>query len=518
MTREAELQRALEESERRYREVFETNTAVKLVIDPESGAIVDANPAACRFYGHPREHLLELRIQDINTMPAERVQEEMARARDEHRLYFRFQHRLADGRVRDVDVYTGPVTVGGRTLLHSIIIDQTERRELERRLLAAQRMDVIGKLAGGIAHDFNNLLAVILGAAELGQRQTPKGHPTADRFDEIVSVAERAADVTRQLLTLARQQFGQVRPVRVRDIVVRIDRLLRRLLGEDVELATLLGDDPWAVLIDPAQLEQVLVNLAVNARDAMPEGGILRIATASKTLGPEEASAAGVTPGRRIECTVEDTGVGMPAEIRERIFEPLFTTKEHQGGTGLGLATCRTIVEGAGGKIAVQSEPGVGTTFTILLPATGTNAAALVTEEVKVAPPRGTETVLVVEDEPRLRSLLVEALKGFGYQVLSASDGASALSLEASHVGPLDLLMADVVMPLMSGIELAERLRARRPALPVLFASGYSAGLVPASALDARTRLLLKPFTTEQLARAVRDLLDGISESAEPGG
>lgn len=498
---------ALEECERQLREVFDTNTAIKLVLDPESGSIVDANKTACEFYGYDLAELRSMRIQQINTMPEERVREEMERARTERRLYFRFQHRLKSGEIRDVDVYSGPVTIGGRTHLYSIIIDQTERRELERQLLRAQRMEIVGKLAGGVAHDFNNALTVLIGCAELGRRTVPAGHPARARFEEIVSVAQRSATVTRQLLALARKQVVQAKTILVDDVVIHTDQLLRRLIGEDIEMVTELRPDAWPVFIDPGQLEQVLVNLVVNARDAMPAGGKLRIETRNLTLAPEDAASRRVEPGRWVELGVTDSGTGIAPNVLERIFDPFFTTKQPHAGTGLGLATCQAIVEHAGGSITVESELGVGSRFAILLPAVETAVEPLAAD-VAAEAPVGSETILVVEDEPSLRRLLVSALSSQGYTALAAENGDAALALEARHSGSLHMLVTDVVMPLMSGSELARRMRERRPRLPVLFVSGYSAGLVPESELDARTRFLAKPFTTTDLARAVRALLD----------
>lgn len=511
-----DLRQALDESERRYREVFETNTAVKLVIDPESGAIVDANPAACGFYGYDREQLLGMRIQQINTMPPERVQEEMERAKTERRLYFRFQHRLAGGELRDVECYTGPVTLGGRTLLHSIIVDQTQRRELERQLLRAQRLEIVGKLAGGVAHDFNNALTVMIGCAELGRRSVPDGHPAREHFEEIVTVAQRAAEVTRQLLALAKKQILQPKVVRLDDVVLRTDQMLRRLIGEDIELITVLAAERWPVFIDPGQVEQVLVNLVVNARDAMPEGGKLRIESAYRQLDASAAAARGLEPGRWVELCVSDTGAGMTPEVQARIFEPFFTTKEPNRGTGLGLATCQAIVEHAGGRIAVESAVGRGSRFEISLPAVDAAVSETSSAEVSSEAPTGTETILVVEDETSLRELVAGILKAHGYTVLVAANGEDALATEADHSSSIDLVVTDLVMPLMSGSDLAWRLRERRPEIAVMFMSGYAAGLLPADQLGDTTRFLAKPFTPAELARAVRDLLDHVRDQDQP--
>ncbi len=509
---EKELLTALEESERRFREVFEINSAVKLVIEPETGAILDANAAACRFYGWDRATLLAKRIQDINTMPPEHIEEEMERARTERRLHFRFQHRVATGEHRDVDVYSGPVTIGGRTLLHSIIVDQTERRALEREVLEAQRMQLVGKLAGGVAHDFNNLLAILLSTAEVGRRSVEAEHPAAKRFDDIISVAWRARDVTGRLLTLAKNQLEQPRNVRIDEVVAVLHPLLAGLVGGRVEMVVETSPG-CTLLIDPGQLEQVIMNLAVNARDAMPSGGTLTIRTSPVVLDGAEATARGVAPGAWVELRVADTGMGMPPDVARRAFEPFFTTKDPQFGTGLGLWICRTIVESAGGHISVDTTPGSGSAFSVLFPHAplAPAAAAMVTPPVQ-APAGGSETILVVDDERTLRGLVAEELRAHGYTVLEAEDGAAALRSVETHQGPMHLVVSDVVMVKMSGVELARRLRRAQPQLPVLLMSGYSAGLVGDDVLDDRTSFLAKPFRNSDLLRAVRELLDGHRE------
>ncbi|MFO0723454.1 MAG: PAS domain S-box protein [Myxococcota bacterium] len=498
--------RALEESEQRYRQVFETNTAPKLLIDPDGGQIVDANEAACQFYGYTKAELLSRSILSINVMPPAQITEEMERAKREERLYFRFQHRVASGKIREVDVYSRPVNVGGRKLLHSIVIDQTERRELEQRLLRAQRMETIGLLAGGVAHDFNNVLAAILGAAELARESLPPSHPTRAHLSDISSAVERAAEITRQLLSLAKKQVVEARWVSVDRVLASMEPLLRRLLGSTIRLE-IQGQTSSAVRIDPGQLQQVLVNLAVNARDAMPSGGTLMIRTAELSAEAAGLVAAPTSEGssptwqRFVRIEVVDQGTGIPPELQSRIFEPFFTTKGGHRGTGLGLATCQVIIEQAQGRILLSSAVGSGSTFSVLLPAYD-QAAESDRPATAERPAGGPEEILIVEDEPSLIRLISTTLQSYGYRIHAASDGAEALRLLTAGTVRPDLVVSDVSMPNMRGDELAARARQILPQLKVLLLSGNPEGITTPEAF------LAKPFLPRQLARMVREILD----------
>jgi CheY-like chemotaxis protein len=372
-------------------------------------------------------------------------------------------------------------------------------------------MEGIGRLAGGIAHDFNNLLTAILGHAEMARTDVAPGDPALGNIAEITRAAQRAADLTRQLLAFARRQIIEPRIVDLNGLVLNVDRMLRRLLGEDVELVTVADPKLWRVRIDPGQFEQVLVNLAVNARDAMPEGGRLLIETGNVELDPDFARQhATVQPGPHVLLAVTDTGVGMDPEVLAHIFEPFFTTKEVGKGTGLRLATCYGIVKQNRGSIWVYSERSRGTTFKIYLP----RADAAV--EPREAPePRqadalsGSETVLLVEDESVVRALAADALRRHGFQVLTASTGTEALELAGQTLRPFDVLVTDVVMPQMGGQQLAEHLLAQTPALKVLFISGYTDSVLTRDGvLKPGMTLLQKPFTPGQLVQRVRDLID----------
>jgi PAS domain S-box-containing protein len=387
------------------------------------------------------------------------------------------------------------------------VVEASERRALEHALARAQRMDSIGKLAGGVAHDFNNILTAILGNLEQCREDLPAGDPVISSIREAEQAARRAAELTRQLLTFSRNHVVESRVFDLNAVTRDADRMLRRLVGPTVEIRTLLAPGVLPVRIGPGQFEQVLVNLAVNARDAMPEGGTITITSRSVHIGPEYVTERpGIEPGDFVEVTVRDTGSGMPQATLDRVFEPFFTTKSLGEGTGLGLAVCYGIIRQAGGDIAVTSEPGRGSSFRILLPAS--DAPPDVPDADAAAPARGHETVLLVEDERAIRDLLTRALTRQGYQVIAAEDGEAALAAAAAHPGEIDLLLTDVVMPRMRGPEVARRLRERAPALPVLFMSGYTAEDTLEGGTLALSEFIAKPFTTDDLGRRVRALLE----------
>jgi len=380
-------------------------------------------------------------------------------------------------------------------------------------------MEGIGRLAGGIAHDFNNLLTAILGHAEMARTDVAEGDPAQSNIAEITRAAQRAADLTRQLLAFARRQIIEPKIVDLNSLVLNVDKMLRRLLGEDVELITVPDPSLWRVRIDPGQFEQVLVNLAVNARDAMPGGGRLLIETSNVFLDADFARHhATVQPGPHVLLSVTDTGTGMDQEVLAHIFEPFFTTKEVGKGTGLGLATCYGIVKQNRGSIWVYSEKGIGTTFKIYLPRA---EAPVETVEAPAYRPvsevHGTETVLLVEDETLVRDLAADALRRHGYQVLTAPSGPEALQIAEQAVHPFNVLVTDVVMPQMGGQQLAEELLATRPDLKVLFISGYTdSSLLRESSVGSSMTLLQKPFTPAQLVQKVRELVDSRRGPAQP--
>jgi PAS domain S-box-containing protein len=379
-------------------------------------------------------------------------------------------------------------------------------------MLQAQKLEGIGRLAGGVAHDFNNILAVIMGFGELIGDNLEEHHVVRPWLQQVITAADRAADLTRQLLAFSRKQVMQRKPLDLNAVVRTLETMLTRLVGEDVEIEVRTGSDLGMVMADPAQLEQVMINLAVNARDAMPLGGRLTIETASAEFDEEYAAAHPPSaPGRFVMVAVSDTGIGMDAETQKRIFEPFFTTKPVGQGTGLGLATVYGIVKQSGGYIWAYSEVGRGTTFKVYLPRVEVEELGEADEAgVSVmAVPGGHETVLVVDDTESLRGLIRRLLEDRGYTVLTAPDGEEALSLVQERQLPIALLLTDVVMPKLGGRDLAKRLLALRPETRVLFMSGYTAGAVSHQGiLPVGTLILEKPFNGAKLARAVRDALD----------
>jgi two-component system cell cycle sensor histidine kinase/response regulator CckA len=393
-----------------------------------------------------------------------------------------------------------PIRGEGRpTVIGVVVEDTTARKELELQLAQSQKMEAVGRLAGGVAHDFNNLLTVIKSYSRI-LLDALDGDSRREDVEEIAAAADRAAALTRQLLAFSRRQMMQPRALRLNAVVTDIEKMLRRLIGEDIVLVTRLDPALSLVNADPGQIEQVLMNLAVNARDAMPDGGRLTI----------ETSNVRVDDSSFVELAVSDTGIGMTSEVRSHLFEPFFTTKERGKGTGLGLSTVYGIVKQSGGDISVQAEPGKGSTFKILLPRlAGEVGASTSPERTTPAAPRGSETILLVEDDASLRALAERILRGYGYTVLVASAGQRALALVADYPRSIDLVLTDVVMPEMSGTTLVERLRPLRPTLRVLFMSGYTDDeVVRRGVLDRWAAFLQKPFTPDQLAFKVREVLD----------
>ncbi len=388
--------------------------------------------------------------------------------------------------------------------------DVTAHKRLEEQLRQSQKMEAVGQLAGGVAHDFNNLLQVILGMGELVLAKAPKGSAEHERLEQILRAAERAVGVTRQLLAFSRRQVVEPRDVDLNGVVANVEKMLRRLIGEDVELVSTLAPGLPATRIDPGQLEQVVVNLALNARDAMPEGGTLTVSTAEAELDEQHdaVTADGVAPGPYLRLSVTDTGTGMDPATAARVFEPFFTTKETGRGTGLGLAVVHGIVRQAGGAVRVYSELGRGTAFHVYLPAV---PHAAVRDEVRPAEPhRGDETVLLAEDDPDVRALARQMLEGLGYRVVEADGPEAALALAGTREGPIDLLLTDVVMPGMGGRRLVETLSQMRPGVRVLYMSGYTDDAVLRhGAQEGRAPFLQKPFSRLDLARKVREALDG---------
>ena len=617
----------------RFRSVFENNHTVMLIVDPESRAVLEANPAAAAFYGWSREQLTSMTIDSISTKSHEDLQASLQASLQSPASPQLSRHRLANGSVRDVEIHSGPSQVGDRTLIFALVHDVsvrrsaeeaqsrlvaamrlqtaalnaaatamvitdregsivwvnaafcaltgytareaigknprdflksglqdetfyadlwrtivagevwrgeltnrrkdgtlypemqtitpvkeagrithfiaikrdlTEQRALEAQFLQSQKMEVVGRLAGGIAHDFNNLLTVINATSEMAAAGLHAGDPLRADFEEIGRAGERAAELTRQLLAFSRRQFLDLVALNPGTVIEGMASMLRRLIGEDIELVVTAAPDLESVKADRGQLEQVLLNLAVNARDAMPRGGTLTILGYNTLIG-------GV---RHVQLVVRDTGTGMDACTRARLFEPFFTTKEAGKGTGLGLSTVYGIVKQFGGTIEVQSAVNAGTTFTIALHAVGRAAIQAAARGPGVLT-RGVETLLLVEDEGPLGAVASRMLTSAGYTVLACANGEEALALLDTHEGRIDLMITDVVMPGISGRELASRATLRRPGLSVLFTSGHTEdSILGHGILDGLACFIAKPYSRSALTAKVRQVLARAARSA----
>jgi signal transduction histidine kinase/ActR/RegA family two-component response regulator len=422
------------------------------------------------------------------------------------------EYVCGDGARRLVQASAAPIRDRERRIVAGLVAlsDITEERVIQQQIGQSQRLEAIGRLAGGVAHDFNNLLTVIIGAGALTLDSLALHDPARAQVEDMVHCAHRAADLTRQLLAFSRRQMIQPKVVDLNSSVVALVKMLQRILGEDVEVITALSQSLGRVLADPGQLDQIITNLAVNARDAMPRGGRLTIETANVDL--DEAYAmqhADVRPGPHVMLAVSDTGVGMDRETQARVFEPFFTTKAHGHGTGLGLATVYGIVKQSGGHIWVYSEPGRGTTFKVYFPRVQGTTEHVAAPQAPAALARGSETVLLVEDEDAVRTLVRAVMSGAGYTVMECRDAEEAEFMTRSFGGPIHLLITDVVMPGRSGRELAEQLAPLRPAMRVLYMSGYTDNaIVHHGVIDSGVAFLEKPFTPQQLLRRMREVLD----------
>jgi two-component system, cell cycle sensor histidine kinase and response regulator CckA len=421
-----------------------------------------------------------------------------------------------DGTEFPIEVSLSPLHTEQGMLISSGIRDITERVALEERLRQSQKMEAVGRLAGGIAHDFNNLLTVILGYTQILDDGIARGSRESESTSQIKSAANRAAGITRQLLAFSRKQVLSPRVINLNDVALNLDSLLRRLIGEDIEVMTVPANDLGSVKADPGQIEQVIMNLALNSRDAMPTGGKLTLETANATLDETYARQhQPVIPGRYVMLAVSDTGAGMSAETMTRIFEPFYTTKEVGKGTGLGLSMVYGIVKQSGGYIWVYSEPSQGTTFKIYFPRVDQPAEGTGPEQHPVNVLRGTETILLVEDDPQLRQLSTSVLAHCGYNVLTASTPEEGLAICENNHSDIRLLITDVVMPRINGRQLAERVIKMRPHIRVLYISGYTDNaIVHYGVLDPGLWFLPKPFTLSALVGKVREVLDAPTNSA----
>jgi len=506
------MKRQLREQEEYFKSLIEQAMDITAVLDAD-GAIRYASPSASPLLGYAPEELVGRRMLDLvhadDAAATVRVfSEGVATGQGGRLLELRFRHK--DGTYRVLEAI-------GRYLLDDPVVqgvvinarDVTERRSLERQLLQAQKMEAVGRLAGGVAHDFNNLLTAILGYSGLLLDGLPTLSPLRPDLEEIRKAADRGAGLTRQLLAFSRKQVLEMRVLDLNELVTDMDKLLRRLLGEDIVVVTQLAPALGAVRADAHQLEQVVVNLAVNSRDAMPQGGQLTIETRNAELDDSYVREhVPVRPGSYVMLALSDTGTGMSAETMSHMFEPFFTTKEAGKGTGLGLATVYGIVKQSGGYVWCYSEPGRGTTFKVYLPRVDAPVDRLPVRAAARST-RGSETILVVEDEPALREIIHRVLEKQGYTVVEASTPAAALTLARNQAGPIHLLLSDVVLPGRSGRALADELLVQRADLKVLFMSGYTEDvIVQRGVLAPGTPFINKPFSADRLAAKVREVLD----------
>ncbi len=502
---------ALRQSEEQYRGLFDSSPVPTWVFDTETMRFLAVNETAVRHYGYSRDEFLRMKVTEIRSAEdATRLTELARSARPGVIPYGIWRHRRKDGTAIDADITGQTFETGNRRAMIVYAQDVTTQRLLEEQFRQAQKMEAVGRLAGGVAHDFNNLLSVILSYASMTVSSLPADSPLREDIGEVERAALRAAELTGQLLAFSRRQVLQPRVVDLNESLAKMERMLRRLLGEDVELAIVGTPSLWKVKVDPGQIEQVVMNLAVNARDAMPSGGRLTIETDNVMLDEVYARAhPGTAPGPHVMMAVSDDGVGMDEATRRHIFEPFFTTKEVGRGTGLGLSTVLGIVQQSGGSIWVYSEVGKGTTFKLYFP-----RSEQVAEEIRHrssgAPRlhRG-ETILLAEDEEQVRHLVRSILVRNGYQVLAASTPAEAIDLAERHTGQIHLLLTDLVMPGMDGRKLARRMISSRPDVKVLYVSGYTGQvLVSHGALDEGVAFLQKPITPGALLDKVREVLD----------
>ena len=512
-------QEALQLSEQRYRLLSEA-APIGILLADERGKLIDANTQALRMFGYNREELIGGSIEML-------LPERFRCSHQRHRAsYSKEPHarpmaigkelvaRRKDGTEFPVEVGLGPLVTSDGVLVSSTIVDITERKKMEEQRRLSQRMEAIGKLSGGVAHDFNNLLTVILGCSDVVLDALPPDHPSASKIETIRKAGASAADLTRQLLAFSRQQMLQPRVLDLKAIVEQTQSLLHRLIGENIEFKVLLDPSLGRVNADPGQIEQVLLNLAVNARDAMPHGGRLTIEARNVELDDSyTAEHQMVIPGRYIMLGVEDTGCGMDQDTQSRIFDPFFTTKELGKGTGLGLATVYGIVKQSGGYVWVYSELNMGTLFKVYLPRVEESVQPIKLKDSEAPAIQAHETILLAEDSDSLREMAREYLQSVGYAVLEAASGAQALEKAKEFHGKIHLLLTDVVMPEMSGPELVRQITALRPELRVIFTSGYTNDAIARQGvLDPAVAFIQKPYRPKALARKIREVL------AEPAG
>ena len=514
VTEQRKNQESLRQSEERFATAFLSSPLAITISTEKEARYVDANDAFVRMIGYQREEIVGRTAQELRIWvdPEDRSQmvHQLDQTKPTETVETRF--RTKSGEERRVQISTERIVLDGEPCVLANTLDVTDARRLEEQFRQAQKMEAVGRLAGGVAHDFNNLLSVIMGYSELAQDATPAGTVVCKYLEQIKQSGERAAALTRQLLAFSRQQVLEPRILNLNGVVHNVSKMLLRLIGEDITLRLKPGEPLGSVKADLGQIEQVLMNLAVNARDAMPEGGKIAIETANVELDEMYAKQhPSLRPGSYVMLSFSDTGCGMDAKTRSRLFEPFFTTKGPGKGTGLGLSTVYGIVKQSGGYVWAYSEPGQGATFKIYLPRVDSPAETLVSERLDLVFDRGTETVLLAEDDNSLRALTAQMLRGAGYTVLEAADGKAALEIANGHLSSIDMVLTDVIMPGMSGGDLIVHLRHLRPKrkLAVLFMSGYAGDFINRAGVpESDAYVLHKPFTRRSLLTKLRSVLD----------
>jgi PAS domain S-box-containing protein len=509
VTERLQTQEALRRSAREFEYLFSNHPQPMWVFDAGTLRFLEVNQAAQSKYGYSREEFLNLTAADIRPQDDVPRLKEMVRDRPPGKSgsagYWR--HCTRAGRVLDVEVLWHQVTFAGHDAILAVIQDVSERRLFEEQLQQSHKLEAVGRLAGGVAHDFNNLLTVITGYSQLLMNRINTEHPMHSGLDQIRQSADKAAILTRQLLAFSRRQAIQPGILDLNTIVTDMEKMLRRLIGEHIELVTRLAPELGHVRADPSQIEEIMMNLALNARDAMPEGGVLTIETSKAEFSVQ--AAAGHPGGRYVVVSVSDTGAGFDGETRSHMFEPFFTTKRNHEGGGLGLSAVYGMIEQNDGFVRVSSEPGAGARFDICLP-----RLPHVPDLSGVALPEamgigGSETILVVEDEAGVLKLIAETLRVYGYNVLATTDSTEALEMARREPCDVDMLLTDIVMPRVNGRNLAEAWQIAHPDLKVLYISGYSKDPQVGHMLSGlEDRLLLKPFSGAKLAQKVRETLD----------
>lgn len=500
--------RFIRESEERHRSLFADNHSAMLLIDPADGQILDANHAAIKFYGLDRAHLCKKRIADVTAPPETRTGDEPPPRPGEPLIA---KHHARGGQVRDVQIYSDTITTDGRPLRYAIIHDITEQKRLEDQLQQAQKMEAVGWLAGGVAHDYNNKLQAVLGFAEMAEKEAIGRPRLRGYLGEIRKAARHSAQLTMQLMAFARKQTLLPEVLNMNTTISHMLKMIKNMVGEDIEVEWKPGHDLWHVLTDASQIDRVLVNLALNARDAMPDVGKIVIETRNVHVNNEMANRFNeLLPGDYVMISISDTGAGMTTEQLRHIFEPFYSTKGIGRGTGLGLASVYGIVKQNKGFIDVRSKTGTGSTFEVYLPRTLEKAVEPVLDKPVETNKRGDETVMLVEDEKLVLELIQETLRDAGYTVLAASDPQDAVNMAENYPDRIDLLVTDVVMPGMNGRMLYDHLSAKRSGLKVLYMSGYTANAnISRGVLDNKVNYMQKPFSINTIANKVREVLDG---------